>query len=163
MSTEPRPTASAEPAGAQLATTEAIQSNNSVVLTERGATAKIRNPWLVLLFTVITLGIYHLFWYYFINREMSDYGEAHNTDIGMSPGMSVVAITIGGFIIIPPFVSIFRTGKRMRLTRRVAEISGGSAGLYFLLSIIPIVNLFSSVYMQSELNAVWRTLPASPV
>lgn len=160
-SAETKSTQVAEHEAAQTALTEATPSTNKVVLTQRGATAKVRNPWLVFLFTLITLGIYYLFWYYFINREMSDFGEAHKTDIGMSPGMSVVAITIGSFIIVPPFVSLFRTGKRMRLSRRVAEISGGSGGLFFLLSIIPIVSLFAPVYLQSELNAVWRTLPPS--
>ncbi len=154
---EPTPGAMAEPA--QIAMTEPAPSKKIVVLSERGQTAKIRNPWLVALFSVITLGIYYLFWYYFVNREMADYGEAHNTDIGASPGMSVVAITIGGFIIVPPFVSVFHTGKRMRLTRRVAGTTGGSAGLFLLLSIIPIVNFFAPVYLQSELNGAWETLP----
>ena len=134
-------------------------SSRKRVLSPRGATARLRNPWLVGLFNVITIGIYYLFWYFFVNREMSDYGEAHNTDIGMLPGMSIAAITIGGFIIIPPFVSVFHTGKRMQLSRRVAGISGSSGALFFLLSIIPIVNFFAPVYLQSELNAVWRTLP----
>jgi hypothetical protein len=134
-----------------------------VVLNEHGSTAKIRNPWLVVLFVVITLGIYYLFWYYFVNREMADYGEANQIDIGHSPGMSVVAITIGAFIIVPPFVSLFHTGTRMRLTRRVAERPGGSAGLFFLLSIIPIVAIFAPAYLQSELNGAWERLPHAPV
>ena len=133
-----------------------------VVLNEHGATAKIRNPWLVALFCVITIGIYYLFWYYFVNREMADYGEANRIDIGHSPGMSVVAITIGGIIIIPPFVSIFHTGTRMRITRRVAGRPGGSAGLFFVLSIIPIVGIFAPTYLQSELNGAWERLPAAP-
>jgi Domain of unknown function (DUF4234) len=153
--------ASAMPEPTQLASAEPTASKKKVVLTEHGATAKIRNPWLVALFCVITLGIYYLFWYYFVNREMADYGEAHKTDIGASPGMSVVAITIGGLIIVPPFVSVFHTGKRMRLSRRVAGIPGGSAGLFFLLSIIPIVSFFAPAYLQSELNGAWRTLPAA--
>jgi hypothetical protein len=156
---EPEAAPVAEAEAAPLAPYEEAPSTDKVILTEYGATAKVRNPWLVLLFTLITLGIYYLFWYYFINREMSDYGQAHNTDIGMSPGMSVVAITIGSIIIVPPFVSLFRTGKRMRLSRSVAGISGGSGGLFFVLSIIPFVSLFAPVYMQSELNGVWRTLP----
>jgi hypothetical protein len=154
-------TASAIPEPTQSGKAEPTGSKKKVVLTEHGATAKICNPWLVALFCVITLGIYYLFWYYFVNREMADYGEANKTDIGASPGMSVVAITIGGLIIVPPFVSVFHTGKRMRLSRRVAGIPGGSAGLFFLLSIIPIVSFFAPVYLQSELNGAWRTLPAA--
>lgn len=142
-------------------------SASTVQITSRGSQAKLRNPWVVCLLSVVTLGIYHLFWYYFVNREMADYGEAHQTDIGMSPAISVLAITIGGFIIIPPFVSVFRSGKRMQLAQRVAAVNGGSAALYLLMTLIPLVNIFASAYLQAELNKVWQAelnkLRAEPV
>ncbi len=149
------------PVPTQSASAELQVPKKKVVVNEHGATAKIRNPWLVALFTLITIGIYYLFWYYFVNREMADYGEANKVDIGHSPGMSLVAITIGSFIIVPPFVSIFHTGTRMRITRRVAGRPGGSAGLFFLLWIVPVVSIFSSAYLQSQLNGAWERLPAA--
>jgi hypothetical protein len=131
----------------------------TVQITDRGRTAKIRNPWAVLLFTVITLGVYYVVWYYKINREMSDLGEQNQIDIGMSPGMSVIAITIGSILIIPPFVSIWGTGKRMQLAQRAGDVHGGSGLLWFVLHIIPVVSLFAPVYLQYELNKVWETRP----
>jgi Domain of unknown function (DUF4234) len=133
----------------------------TVRITSRGKEAKIRNPWLVVLFSFITLGIYYVFWYYFVNREMSDWGEEHKTDIGQSPGVSVVAITLGAIIIVPPFVSLFRTGKRMELAQQVADLEGGSGLLYFVLSIIPIASLFAPAYLQGQLNQVWETRQVS--
>jgi hypothetical protein len=133
----------------------------TVQITDRGRTAKVRNPWAVLLFTVITLGVYYLVWYYKINREMSDWGEQNHLDIGMSPGMSVLAVTLGGILIIPPLVSIWGTGKRMQLTQRAANVHGGSGLLWFVLHIIPIVNLFAPVYLQYQLNQAWETQPAA--
>jgi Domain of unknown function (DUF4234) len=133
----------------------------TVQITDRGRTAKVRNPWAVLLFTVITLGIYYLVWYYKINREMSDWGEQNRVDIGMSPGMSVLAVTLGGLLIIPPFVSIWGTGKRMQLTQRAANVNGGSGLLWFVMHIIPIVSLFAPVYLQYQLNQAWETQPAA--
>ena len=62
---------------------------------------------------LITLGIYHIFWWYFINREMADYGRANGVDLGDNPVMSVLAITLGALIIVPPFVSLFRTLRRV--------------------------------------------------
>jgi Domain of unknown function (DUF4234) len=137
--------------------------SETIDITSGGKQAKIRNPWLVLLFVVITLGIYYLFWYYFVNREVSDWGAENKTDIGQSAGMSVVAITIGGLIIVPPFVSLFHTGKRMQLSQRVADVQGGSPGLFFVLSIIPIASLFAPVYLQAELNKVWETKRTDPI
>ena len=158
----PDETPSMMPEPTHSATAAVPIPKKKVVINEHGATARIRNPWLVALFILITIGIYHLFWYYFVNREMAEYGEANKVDIGHSPGMSVVAVTLGWFILVPPFVSIFHTGTRMRITRRVAGRPGGSGGLFFLLSIIPIVSLFAPTYLQSQLNGAWERLPAAP-
>lgn len=134
----------------------------TVQITSRGNEAKIRNPVLVVVFSIITFGIYHLFWYYFVNREMADWGHEHKTDIGDSPGMSVLAITLGAIIIVPPFVSIFHTGKRMELSQQVADIERGSGLLYFILTIIPIAAWIAPAYLQVELNKVWRTQQQAP-
>jgi len=130
----------------------------SVQIAPGSGLAKIRNPWGVLGLALITLGIYYVFWYYFINREMRDFGNAHGVDLGQSPATSVIAITLGAFIIIPPFVSIWKTGRRMEGTQRTANVSGGSGPLWFVLHIIPIVSLFAPVYMQTELDEAWRTI-----
>lgn len=131
----------------------------TVRITDRGQTAKLRNPWAVLLFTVITLGIYYLIWYYKVNREMSDWGARNSVDIGTSPGMSVIAVTLGGLLIIPPFVSIWGTGKRMQLTQRAADVQGGSGLLWFVLHLVPVISLFAPVYLQYQLNKAWETRP----
>jgi hypothetical protein len=124
--------------------------------------AKMRNPWAVIGLSLITLGIYYVFWWYFINREMRDFGNANNVDLGQSPGVSVLAITLGAFVIVPPFVSVWKTGRRMEGTQRTAGVSGGSGPLFFVLHIIPIVSLFAPVYMQTELNKAWRTIREIP-
>jgi hypothetical protein len=118
-------------------------------------TAKIRNPIGVIALTFITLGIYGIFWYYFINREMRDLGQAHNTEeLGTSPGMSVLAVTLGAFIIVPPFVSLYNTAKRVQAAQRLAgrePMNGWLALALFL--------LFSPAfyaYMQDSLNKVWE-------
>jgi hypothetical protein len=130
----------------------------SVDVGPSGAHAKVRNPWAVLGLTLITLGIYYVFWYYFINREMRDFGNANGVDLGQSPATSVIAITLGAFIIIPPFVSIWKTGRRMEGTQRTANVSGGSGPLWFVVHIIPIVSLFAPVYMQMQLDKAWRAI-----
>ena len=143
-------------------TAEGASMATTVRITDRGRTAKVRHPWAVPLLSVITLGIYYLVWYYKINREMSDWGEQNKVDIGLSPGMSVLAVTIGAFLIIPPFVSIWGTGKRMQLAQRCAGVHGGSGLLWFILHMIPVVSLLAPVYLQYQLNKVWETRPRAP-
>jgi Domain of unknown function (DUF4234) len=130
----------------------------SVQIAPGSGFAKLRNPWGVLGLTLITLGIYYVFWWYFINREMKDVGNANGVDLGQSPGTSVLAVTVGAFVIIPPFVSVWKTGRRMEGTQRTVGVSGGSGPLFFVLHIIPIVGLFAPVYMQMELNKAWRAI-----
>ena len=45
---------------------------------------KLRNPLAVIGLTLITLGIYSIFWYYKVNKELADIGEARGTWIGSS-------------------------------------------------------------------------------
>ena len=61
-----------------------------------GAVAKIRNPILVVVFSLITLGIYQVFWWYYANREMADYGRARGTnELGDNPAKSTLALFPG--------------------------------------------------------------------
>jgi Domain of unknown function (DUF4234) len=129
-----------------------------VQIPNAGTTAKIRNPLAVLGLGLITLGIYHIFWWYFINREMADYGRANGVDLGDNPVMSVVAITLGALIIVPPFVSLFRTLRRVERAQNHALGSNNIAViLLFILIFIPLVNLVVFPIMQSNLNQVWES------
>ena len=77
------------------------------------STAKLRNPWGVVGLSIITLGVYYVFWWYFINREMRDLGHARGVDLGEKPVNSVLAVTIGWIIIVPAIVSMWRTSDRV--------------------------------------------------
>ena len=50
-----------------------------VTIPGSSSSAKIRNPLGVVALTFVTLGIYFWFWYYYVNRELKDFGEAHGT------------------------------------------------------------------------------------
>lgn len=111
---------------------------------------KIRSPIGVWLLSLITLGIYYLVWYYKINREVAEFDPS----IDVSPGGAVVAITIGGLIIVPPFVSTFNTGGRIARAQESAGMPGDcSRGIGLLLWI---VGGFNAIYYQAELNRIWR-------
>ena len=66
------------------------------------ARAKVRSPWAAALLPIVTLGIYYFVWYYKINREMKDLGQARGSnELGDSPGTSMLAVTLGILIIVP--------------------------------------------------------------
>src|SRR5436309_15428722 len=81
---------------------------------------KVRSPWAAALLPFVTLGIYHLVWWYRINRELRDYGRAKGADLGQNPTNSVLALFAGGLISVPALVSDWLG------TVRLQEAAGGA-------------------------------------
>lgn len=133
-----------------------------VTIQGTSSSAKIRNPLGVVALGIVTLGIYFWFWYYFVNREMRDFGQAHGTEeCGTSPGTSLLAVTFGFIIIVPPFVSIYNAFKRMNASSRISGAGDGfDAGLGILLWIF--LSPIAMYLFQQNLNKVWeaQTAPA---
>jgi hypothetical protein len=117
-------------------------------------TAKKRNPWGVFGLTLITLGIYLIFWWYYVNKEMVELGRARGTDeLGDSPGKSVLALVPGFLLIVPPLVSYYRGVQRMQAAARLTgaePVNGWIALILFVL-----IGLAFAPYLQSCLNKVW--------
>lgn len=84
-------------------------------LTHTTAVPKRRRPCAVGLLCVATLGVYACVWYYKANREMRDFGSARGDQrlAGSKPARSVLAITVGGLLVLPPFISLVRTMGRV--------------------------------------------------
>jgi hypothetical protein len=130
---------------------------------------KIRNPLGVVGLTLITLGIYWFFWYYYLNKELAEMGKARNTDeLGTSPGTSVLAVTLGAFILVPPFVSVYKTWDRKCKAEDATGQVGMEAGLGFLLTIL--IGPVGIYILQSNLNKVLQaqavagsSLPPAPL
>jgi hypothetical protein len=122
-----------------------------------GTTAKIRNVIAVAVLAVVTLGIYVVFWWYFINREMADLGRARGTDeLGDSPGKSTLALFPGALLIVP---AIWTTVTTFQRVQKAQALTGGAPingwlGLVLYIVISPVLY----AYMQSGLNAVWKTV-----
>jgi hypothetical protein len=120
-----------------------------------GSTAKVRNPLGTVALSIVTIGVYYVFWWYFINREMRDLGQARNRDLGQSPGSSVLAITLGALIIVPALVTLWRTSARIESAQETVGIDRRVSGpiIFILLLLIGPVGIW---YAQSELNKVWE-------
>ncbi len=127
-----------------------------------GAHVRERDIGLVGLWHALTFGIYNWFWYYAINRELRDFGEARGDDelANGNPGLSVLAVTLGWLLIVPPFVSWWRCTGRIRRAQRIAEqteLSGWAiGGLYVTGFLILFAWLAIPVLVQEALNGVWK-------
>ncbi len=120
-----------------------------------GHEVKERNPFGVWALCFLTLGIYYLVWYYKINKELR---RAH--DIDVDPAMSVLAITFGGLLIVPPFVSTYKTGRRVERAQYKAGITDRiSPVLSFILSFLFALHV---IYLQSNMNKLWEQAAPLP-
>ena len=142
----------------------AVVAGNHVQLAP-GVVAKIRNPILVVVFTIITLGIYQIFWWYYANRELADYGRARGTkELGDNPAMSTLALFPGALIVVPAIWTFVTTFQRIQAAQRLNGQTpiNGWLGLVIGLVISPVL----VGYMQSGLNSAWeaasRAVDAEP-
>lgn len=116
--------------------------------------AKKRNPWGVFGLSLITLGIYHFFWWYYVNKEMVELGRAKGTgELGDSPGTSLLALIPGFLIIVPPLVSYYKGTQRMQAAARLTGAEPANGWLALILFLV--IGIAFPPYLQSQLNKVW--------
>jgi hypothetical protein len=136
-----------------------VLTGNQVQLA-RGSVAKLRDPIVVVILTVVTFGIYQFFWWYYANRELADYGRARGThELGDNPTASVLALFPGGLIVVPAIWTTVTTFKRVQAAQRMngqMQINGW-LGIVIVLVISPVL----LGYMQSGLNSAWRANPVA--
>jgi hypothetical protein len=118
------------------------------------ATVKVRNPWAVALLPIITLGIYHFVWWYKVNKEMKEFGEARGYDLGRNPTNSLLALVPGFLIIIPPLVSYWNGTKRVQGTSALVGREPVNGWIALVLYIFISPAMFA--YLQVSLNHVWE-------
>src|SRR5450755_1813534 len=125
---------------------------------------KIRSPWAAALLPIITLGVYHLVWWYRINRELRDYGRAKGYDLGQNPTNSVLAIFPGAIIIVPTLMTYWRRTKRVQGASKLAGQEPVSGWICLILYLLIAPGFWA--YLQISLNELWRAeadlLPGQP-
>ena len=119
-------------------------------ITIEGQSYLKRNPLGVLGLTIITLGIYGLYWFYKVNEEIRRYTK----DDTISPGRSLLAVIPGALIIVPPFIAYYNTANHVvDMEQRRGIASQISPVLVVVLGIV--LWLGMGAYVQEHLNRVW--------
>jgi len=116
---------------------------------------KIRSPWAAALLPFVTFGIYHLVWWYRINRELRDYGQAKGYDLGQNPTNSLLALFPGALIIVPALITYWRGTKRVMGASKLAGKEPLNGWIAILLYLFIAPGLWA--YIQVSLNDVWQT------
>ena len=99
---------------------------------------------------LITLGIYGFVWWYKINDEARRYLN----DDSIKPGVALLALIPGFLLVVPVFVTIYKTAQRVQRMQEKAEARGRIEPVLAL-----VAAFFSSLhvlYIQEMLNRVWE-------
>jgi hypothetical protein len=110
-----------------------------------------RNPLGVFGLSFITVGIYFFYWYWKINDELSSFER----DDSISPTRSLVAITLGWIIIVPPFIAIYNTAKHVQGDERRLRIQPELEPAFTIVFLI-LVSIVNGLYVQEHLNRIWE-------
>lgn len=93
---------------------------------------------------------------------MRDYGAVYRNEYlaNTNPVLSVLAVTIGWLMIVPPFVSWWRTTARIRRAQEIAQeplLSGWLIVAFYLGAFfISFAGLGIPAVVQTALNGIWK-------
>ncbi|HEX6331508.1 MAG TPA: DUF4234 domain-containing protein [Actinomycetota bacterium] len=114
-----------------------------------------RTPLGVLGLSVITLGIYGLYWYYKANEEIKRF----TGDQTISPGRSLAAFFPGFLLIVPPFIAVYNTANHVLKMQEQRGLSSQISPALTLVLLL-VVSIALGAYVQEHLNRVWDSASA---
>ena len=148
----------------------------AIAIPQTEATAKVRATWLVAVLSLVTLGIYQIYWWFAINRELRDLGRSRGVDLGRRPALSALAVSVGSWVVVPYVWTVIATSGRIAEAERMAGLTTthkvwlasslliASMALSMAACLLAssgvglagvMVNLGAVVYLQDALNRVW--------
>jgi Domain of unknown function (DUF4234) len=126
--------------------------------TLRGETYLKRDPLGVLGLTIVTLGIYGLYWYYKVHEEIRRFER----DDSVRPGVALLAVTLGWLLIIPPFISVYNLSIHvadMETREELQQLLSPAVNVVLLL----VLSVGIGIYTQEHLNRVWTAAASRDV
>jgi hypothetical protein len=114
-----------------------------------GIVVKERNPLGVVGLSIITGGIYFLYWYYAINKELAAAGE------DVKPGIALLAITLGAVIIVPWIMSMHKTAERIKNVQQRAGVTSQMNPVLATVTLFTPIGIVWGPYAQQSMNSAW--------
>ena len=109
----------------------------------------------VWLLSIFTCGIYGAIWYYRLAKEL---GEWSGGRIETDPTTSVLAVTLGGCLIVPPWISWIGTFDRVRQAQQMAGLepkADTATGILYLF-----LAGYGYKWLQDQLNELSARRPS---
>lgn len=101
----------------------------------------------VIILSIVTLGIYWLYWYYVINKEIMQVARGA---VQCSPGIALLS----QFVPIAGIVSWYNTAKRLQTAKRAANDPDSSdPAVWLIIAILAPFGIYTAL-MQGSLNTL---------
>ncbi len=140
-------------------------------IAQRAVPGVERRPGIVALLSFVTLGLYLIYWWYTVNREMRDFARSVQPThplASASPGVSTLAVTLGSLVVVPVFVTAHSTARRVGETMTLSGLAPyerPSPGLYMAMftfgGLLVVPPWLYAPLLQSHLNRAWHQLHAA--
>lgn len=128
---------------------------NPYAMPAAGSVGQVRSTGTCILLTIVTLGIYTLYWYYKTHTEM----KAH-TGQGVGGGIALLLALLVGIAM--PFVTAAEVGGLYERAGRERPVSAATGLWYLLLSWFLLVGaIVWFVKVNGALNEYWRSQGAA--
>jgi hypothetical protein len=134
-------------------TTAALPPPPAAASTGWGPKGKVRNPVAVIIFSIITLGIYFIVWIYKVFTELKDH-----TGDGIGGGGALAIQLVGLFIPFVGLVNLFLLPAEIGNMYAKAGLPKRVSGLTGLWNLLPIIGtIIWFVKVQGALNHRWES------
>jgi hypothetical protein len=107
-----------------------------------------RSPAEVIIFSIITCGIYHLYWIYKSAEEMKNYLNTTN-----SPGTELVLCI---FCFPYQYYWFYKQGKNLAEASKRAGLPSEDNSILYLVLVILGLGIVNAAIMQSNANKIWE-------
>lgn len=119
---------------------------------EYGPKGSRRSFLFILLASIITFGIYWIYWFYKTNSEIKEYGK-----MGHSPGMRVAMLLFGWiFLAIPTIYAYYAWLRDVNALAQKVGVGGLSPFGNVILLFVPFGSLYTTYRVQAVLNNIWE-------
>jgi hypothetical protein len=151
-----------------------------------GLYGKQRSAGAIVGLNIVTLGLYSIYWWYTINRELRDLGRGRGAlGLGETPALSTLAYISGPCLLLPYIWTAVTTSKRVHRAQELigtkpiqlslpiglfaigllaclalGTVSGGA--LLAVLAFSFAAGVAAMAYLQSALNKVWDAAGVLP-
>ena len=116
-----------------------------------GPKGTVRSPIMVIVYSMLTCGIYSIWWWYTILTELKNFSQ----DEEINPTTNVILLLVLGCVWM--FILPYKIGKWIVKAQKLAGLPEEDKSTTWLILSLLCLNVFVTYMIQGELNKIWES------